>query len=294
MNQADYTHVAFADESNWNQGRFRSIALVSATVDDARAFHSDLDVLRSKHGTSEFKWRDTKQRYGIALADFFFARLDRIRVDVLIWDIDDSRHKDVRGRDDKANFARMYYHLLHNVLKRRWPDGAPWLICPDEQKEVDWLTLEHCLGWKSWAAEENLFTLTREMPGLREFYNIQEFRPVCSKEYLLIQLADMFAGLGVYSYNAFDKYRQWKSHRDATPWLLDMCDSDVEKLTLTNSDKERLPVLRHVRQEAGKRRLQVSLESSNGLSTKNPTKPLNFWLYTPQRANDRAPVKQGN
>jgi len=69
-----YTHVGFADESNCSQGRFRSISLVTATVDDARAFHQDLDGLRQSHGRTEYKWKGAERRQGIALGDFFFAR----------------------------------------------------------------------------------------------------------------------------------------------------------------------------------------------------------------------------
>lgn len=291
MQQTEYTHVAFADESCWGHGRFRSIALVSTTADDARAFHKDLDALRKKYGKSEFKWENIGRPHGIALVDFFFQRRDRIRVDVLIWDMEDSRHKDVPGRDDKANFARMYYHLLHNVLKRRWPDGARWLICPDEQKEVDWLTLEQCLAWKGWAAEENLFTQHGLMLSLREFYNIEDIQPVASDDMPLVQLADLFAGLGTYSYLAFKKYNQWKRNHEQTAWLLDPGDCGVERLPLSKSDKKRLPILDHLRQEAGRRALQVSLDSSRGLCTRNPKKPLNFWPYKPQRSDDKAPSR---
>ena len=44
-----------------------------------------------------------------------------IRIDSLMWDIDDSRHK-ISGRDDTANLCRMYHHLLRNVFLERWPN----------------------------------------------------------------------------------------------------------------------------------------------------------------------------
>ena len=288
----DYTHVAFADESNWNKGRFRSIALVSAAVADARLFHKELDALRLEHGESEYKWKDIKQRHGIPLIDFFFHRLDRMRVDVVIWDTEDSRHKGVYGRDDTANFARMYYHLLRTSLKRPcWPEGARWLICPDTKDDMDWTTLEQCLGWKSWANEVHLFTQTGEMSGLREFFNIYEIRPVCSKQCVLVQLADLFAGLAAFSHSDFEKYLQWKIDRDATPSFFQFQDCGVQPERLSSRDRERFPILHYLREEAGKRKLQVSLKSSNGLCSKTPKNPLNFWKYTPQRSNDKAPVK---
>jgi hypothetical protein len=290
MSKPAYTHVAFADESSWNQGRFRSISLVSAAVEDARRFHQELEALRKNHGVLEYKWHATRFRHGIALVDFFFARREQMRVDVLVWDIEDARHADVPDRDDKANFARMYYHLLHNVLKRRWPKGARWLICPDEQKEVDWLRLEQFLGWKRWVSEEGLFNPGCEAEW-RAFYNIQEIRCVCSRKYLLIQLADLFAGLAAYSYHAFPKYAQWKDSQNPTPPLFDLPDNEVKKLKLSRNDKDRLRILQHVRNEAGKCAFNVSLESSKGLFTWTPAHALNFWLYTPQHAQDKAPIK---
>jgi hypothetical protein len=292
MGTEHHTHVAFADESNWNQGRFRSIALVTAPLASARAFHRDLEALRKYLGASEFKWKKARRKYGVALLDFFFKHHARMRVDVLIWDTEDSRRKDVRGRDDREDFACMYFHLLHNVLKFRWPVRSSWLICPDAKKDVDWQTLEQCLEWKSWAREQNLFSQCGEMQELRAFYNISEIRPASSKEYFLIQLADLFAGLAVFSYAGFEKYVQWKTDQEETLKLFEMRDFGMTKAPLSRSDQERLPVLHHVREESGRRRLQVSLVSSRGLLTKNPANPLNFWLYTPQRPQDKAPVKR--
>jgi hypothetical protein len=288
MARSDYTHVAFADESNWNQGRYRSISLVSAAVQHARIFHYELDALRKTRNKLEFKWVKTDTRHGVALADFFFERLQRMRVDVLIWDVEDSRHKEIKNRDDRANFGRMYYHLLHNVLERRWPQGSRWLICPDEQKEVDWLTLEACLGRKGRDRDAKHVALATEVRELR--YSIREIRCVSSTEYLLVQLADMFAGLAAYSYSAFDKYRQWKSDSDATRELFDTAQYGERRLKVSKRDKERLPVLDHVRHVASTRGLQISLKSTRGLSTRNASSPLNFWLYTPQRQHDKAPI----
>jgi hypothetical protein len=291
MGTEHHTHVAFADESSWNQGRFRSIALVSASVDDARVLHKELEGLRKQHGASEFKWKEAKRRHGIALSDFFFKHYGRMRADVLIWDMEDSRHKGVFKRDDKANFERMYYHLLHFVLKRCWPDEARWIICADSKKDVDWRTMKECLGWKSWAKEYSLFTYCGEMPAFQNFYNVIEFRPVCSKKYLLVQLADLFAGLAAYSYSAFDKYQKWKSSQNHAPMLFKIIECKEANVCLSKRDQERLPVLHHVRLESKRRSLGVSLDSSKGLCSRKPTKPLNFWPYTPQSQNDKAPVK---
>jgi hypothetical protein len=289
--EPNYTHVAFADESNWNRGRFRSISLVTADVECARKYHQELDALRKGHNKSEFKWSRFQEREGMRLADFFFERCHTMRVDVLTWDIQDSRHRDLRGRDDRANFARMYFHLLHNVLKKRWPDETSWLICPDQQKDVNWSTLEECLDLRSWAFEDNLLARDDAEVSIREFYRIHEIRCSSSQQFLLIQLADMFAGLASFSRECFDKYLLWRrQHSDCFSLFAEPAD-EAPQATFSKSDTARLPVLHHVREESGRRRLQVSLLSSSGLCTKNPKGPLNFWFYTPQRQDDRAPVK---
>lgn len=287
----DYSHVAFADESNWNQGRFRSISLVSARKDHAREFHRQLNSLRAKHGKAEFKWRGTTRRHGIELIDFFFQSCDRLRVDVLIWDMEDSRHRGLRDLDDKANFARMYYHLLHNVLKRRWRGGESWLICPDEHGGFDWSTLERCLRWKCWAVEKSLLSSADETLGFREFYRIMELRPVNSREYLLVQLADLFAGLAVYSYAGFDKYTQWANDQEPSLPLFTNSRSETESLKLTSSDKRRLPILSHLERETCMRKLHISLKRTKGLYTHRPDGPLNFWMYSPQCREDKAQTK---
>ena len=101
----DITHIGYADESNWNTGRFRSIALVSTDVENAPLLHEDLETLSRKLHTREFKWQKISERMGKALVDFSFDRLDRMRVDILVWDMQDARRKDLLGRDDKADFG---------------------------------------------------------------------------------------------------------------------------------------------------------------------------------------------
>ena len=273
-------------------GGFVQSPLVSAAVEDARVFHQELDALRKSHRKKEYKWKDINKKHGIALADFFFDRSDRIRIDVLTWDMEDSRHHHIFRRDDTANFARMYFHLLHGTLKRRWPIGARWLICPDGQKAVEWETLGKCLDWKSWVKARQLFAKVLGCHDFDRYYNIHAIRCGCSKDYLLIQLADTFAGLAAYSYSAFEKYQQWKDDQNPTSSLFDRPDLGIKQLPISNSDKERLPILHHIRQQAGKHKLNVSLDSNGGLLTKNPSNPLNFWLYSPQRSDDKAPTKK--
>lgn len=290
MTKVRSTHIAFADESNWNHGRFRAISLVSAKTDDARLLHCELETVRKKLNKSEFKWSNANKRYGIELADFFFSRQDKMRIDVLVWDTNDSRHCGLRNRDDLANFACMYYQLIHNVLKMRWPDNARWTICPHSQNQINWKTMERCLAWKSWKAETGLFDLLSKS-SFREYYRIEEIREVFSETHPLIQLADQFAGLGAYSYQAFERYQRWIHEQEGPSLAFDGSGTNMTGFKFSNSDLERLPILDHIQNTAKKFKLQLSLDSSGGFSTKRPERPLNFWLYKAQSVKDKAPLK---
>jgi len=289
MSRNDYSHVAFADESNWNKGQYRSISLVTAEVDDARDIHCDLDEIRSQHNIKEFRWNKTNGKLGTEIASLFFKNCKRMRVDVLIWNMDDFRHKDVKRRDDREDFARMYFHLLLNVFRIRWPDNAHWFIFPDEFSDMNWDKLQERLNWKRWSQEQKLPLSINSLSELNKYYNIQGLQPVSSKKYLLVQMADLFAGLATYSHQSANKYHAWRDKEAGKQNLFGNQGNDV---ILSHNDKERLPILSHVYDNATNMSLQVSLDSTSGLRTYDPKNPLNFWLYQPQRMNDKAPVKK--
>lgn len=279
-----YSHICFADESCWNTGRYRSISLVTAEVNDAREMHRKLDELRKIHKTSEFKWQKIKKKYGLELNQFVLRNKSRIRIDVLIWDIEDSRHAGVKRRDDDKNFARMYYHLLRNVLTRRHRSHSTWAIVPDEKEGVDWGVLGECLYWKAWKLEQQY---DHEL-GFREYYNIKEIRPSPSVDMVLVQLADVFAGMGAYSYAQNNKVRA----------MLDEMRGQTDLFTVSGcveysrTDRERIPIIIDLYMKASEMGLSLRLEETKGLQTLDPKRSnINFWLYRPQHDYDKAPVK---
>jgi len=287
----DITHIGYADESNWNTGKFRSIALISTAIEHAGSFCDEFQALLQVFHKGEFKWKRIKASEGQSLVDFFFDRIDRMRVDVLVWDMKDTRRKDLVGRDDKADFGRMYFHLLKDVMAHRWPKGSRWMLCVDRQSAMDWPTLEDCLAWKSREKDASFLPTIEAYDQLGQLYDIAECREVESHHHPLVQLADFFAGLVAFSYLRFNQYKQWKEQQNGIDWLFDPADCGVTRHTLSTSDMERFPILQHLKQGANERRLGLSLESSQGLHTHNPRNNLNCWLYTPQHPNDKAPIK---
>lgn len=293
MNRAQVTHVGFSDESNWNKGRFRSLGLVTCALSCLERLEAELRKVLSESDLSEFKWSElggAKERLAAGKMCQFAveqACAKKLRVDVLIWDIQDSRHN-IRGRSDIANLQRMYYHLFRNVLRARWPNNAVWHLYPDEHTALDWETVRDCLdnvALKSEVVAPDLLE-NRFRVRLRREFAINEITPVSSKEHPLLQVADLFAGMAVFSRKKPAEYFQWLS---ATQGQLELFIGNEDRSGPTLSMRERFQVLRAFHSLCKRRRLRVSLKEKGGLWTANPTYPINFWSYEPQHPEDKAP-----
>lgn len=295
MTDARVTHVGFSDESNWNKGRFRSIGLVTVPLDVLDQLERELQRLLEESNVREFKWKDlngAKERFAADKMCRFAidkASAGKLRVDVLVWDIQDSRHN-VQGRDDVANLQRMYYHLFRNVLRTRWPDDAIWRLYPDEHTAMDWETVKDCLDARSAhiEIEQSLFTGGTFRARLKRDFSIEEINGSKSGEHLLLQLADLFCGLAVFSREKFDEYQAWFEVNSNQPRLI----GDMPDVSPSRSSRERFEVLKTFDERCKSHSLGVSLRQKWGLWTPKPENPINFWLYAPQRPQDKAPRKK--
>jgi hypothetical protein len=293
---ATVTHIGFADESHWNTGRFRSLGLVTTSLNLHAILENELCRMLEESGVSEFKWKKldgARERFAaIKMCECAIenALARKIRVDVLIWDIQDSRHN-VPGRDDIANLQRMYYHLFRNVLRARWPDDAIWRLHPDEHTALDWETVKDCLEAKSTSIEVDctLSPVGGFKVSLRRECGIEEIQPVSSGDHPLLQLADLFAGLAVFSRDRFADYQKWL--KDKSQQVLLFEDADHPSYS-SRSSEERFQVLKSFNQACKQRKLGVSLETKRGLWTPDPKNPINFWMYEPQHPEDKAPLKR--
>jgi hypothetical protein len=207
------SHVAFSDDSKHEQGRFSSLSLVSLEMTMGKTLRSELAKLLTVSGFgSEFKWAefsDARHRFAAdKMLNFTLGNMQHLSVDVIIWDNHDSRNA-VTGRDDVENLVRMYYHLVATTLSKRWPVGsAMWRWLPDEQSSVDWSKLQGYIRAKKHPQIADLFGQSPEF----EKVNVS-VTPAKSNRHVFIQLADLFAGLGAYSWGNFDKFQLWKSQQ---------------------------------------------------------------------------------
>lgn len=290
------THIGFADESHWNKGRFRSLGMVTLPFERLKDIEAEIEDLLSKSQVKEFKWNKldgAKERLAAEkLCTFAIekAYAAQLRVDVLIWDIEDRRHKIAR-RDDIANLNRMYYHLFHNVLRARWPSDAVWMICPDEHTALNMKTVKECLEKVKTRKKQfcrPLFSDEEFVAQLHKKFGIQEIKEVSSIENPLIQIADLFAGLAVFSHEKFDEYQDWL---ESTSPQLSLLNKAKGSANPSRSSRVRFHVLKAFDEMCKERRLGVSLKTKRGLGTHNPENPINFWMYDPQCPEDKAPRK---
>lgn len=287
------THLGYLDEASHNKGRFRSIALISLPSPVAARIEDDVAALLESSGVKEeFKWEKVRTaKYRLAslkLIDYMCGRAanGEIRVDALHWDTYDSRHRIAR-RDDNANLERMAYHLCYNVIERRWSNNSRWALYPDRGNSLEWPNLKKVLNSKieHWKLQGLGFQI---IPGSN---SVSLIEPVISKKTPLGQIADLFAGISVFSRREFDKYRLWQ---ERFYWPHHVAMKRVSHNSwpkLSNSERERATVLTHLLEVGHNAELGITISASKGLSTRKPTSPLNFWPYTPRHELDKAPVR---
>jgi hypothetical protein len=295
MNISPASHIAYADESYYTDERFRSVAVVTLESSDREAFSKTFRALLDDSGIDEFKWnklRQARERFAaIKLIDeaIRLAANQQLRVDVLIWDIHDSRHQ-IQGRDDTANFQRMYYHLFKNVLLRRWPSQSTWNLFPDENSALGWTTVQDYLDTAGISIEiaSSLFDEKPFSIRLSRDFQIVQIEEVSSTLEPICQVADLFSGIGAYSHTAFSRYNQWLDSENGQ--LLLGIDTH-EILSLSNSERERFRIMKYLDDKCKACRFRVSLKTAKGFKTFDPKFPINFWPYEPQHPEDKAPTK---
>jgi hypothetical protein len=289
------THIAYSDESYSSASRYRSIAAITLEVTRDQEISRAIQDSLSESSVKEFKWeklRQARDRFAaMRLIDttLEFSMRGWLRVDVLIWDTHDSRHN-IPGRDDIANFQRMYYHLFTNVLQRRWPAGSNWKLCPDENSALNWMAVQDYLdaAGVELRIEGDLFDEGGFRLRLAREFGVREICEMNSAETPLCQLADLFACLGAYSHLAYEKYESWVRDKTGQGTLKLGFEDEVE---LSNRDNARCEVIYHLNKQCKGRKLRVGLKSSKGFKSYDPAIPINFWPYEPQHPDDQAPTR---
>ncbi len=292
----EVSHIAYSDESYYTHDRYRSVAVVTFESANKERFSNSFRQILDSSQVSEFKWnklRQARERFAaIKLIDevISLARRKLLRIDVLIWDTQDSRHQ-VEGRDDVANLQRMYYHLFKNVLKTRWPAQSTWHLFPDENSALNWQSVQDFLDTARLSSQtsNSLFDYEPFNNRLSIDFQIIGITEISSEKEVICQVADLFAGIGAYSHSSFPKYLEWKERENVQMRLFPKTPAENQKFT--NSEKERFIIMKHLDDSCKKNRFRVSLINRKGFKTFDPCFPINFWMYEPQNTKDKAPTK---
>lgn len=280
------SHIAFTDECSWNDGKYRSISSVSMPTCIARSLHIDLSQLANESDTNEVKWnklgsakmRCAARKYiDCVLSDKYRTHL---RIDSLTWDMEDTRCKNVRKRDDIKNYNMMYYQLLHHVLHNVNNSNLSWTIIADENTAGHWEELSDYL------VNKRLDKSTRDAYSFNidklpsQFLDKVTVIGGNSEVFNIIQIADLIAGMVTYLYNR--------------PYIYDIVIDQLclllNKQDISKRDRERVKFLKKVIPLL-KSYASTLVWNSQGLVTKDPKESINFWLYQPQGGYDKAPTK---
>jgi hypothetical protein len=284
----EFTHYAFSDGSRHKDGRYNSLAITTLRKEFFGSLNKQLKKILEDSGIDkEFKWKkldSAKYRFAAEkLIDFVFKNQNALRIDILIWDLEDSRHKNLSGRDDSENLVRMYYHLVSTVLSRRWPiSNSLWNWYPDQQSSVNWETLKDCISNKKHACVSDLF---QQNPNFEQV-NLKSPEPSESNKHPFIQLSDLFAGMGAYSFGHFDRYKKWQQQKSSQILLL-----PEKKHKFSNSENERFSIMEQFNKICKGCGLQIAFDTTRGFKSYVPGNFINFWLYEPQHEHDKAPRK---
>jgi hypothetical protein len=249
-------HVAYTDETRYNTGRYRGLAMLSLRAEHAAELSAAVRGLLDASGVAECKWekvRSARARFAaeklldLAMAE---AQAGRLRLDALTWDTDAASRAGT-GVPHIANLRRMYLHLLGTILPARWPAAERWRVFPDEQGALD--------GER----------LAARLP------HVAEIIPCHSDAEPLIQLADLFAGLAAYSRSGYDTYERWL----CLPPAERASDAPHPALPLSASDHVRCALLDDFFTRCKLLGLGVSLRTHRSLRTYGMTPPLAFHCY---------------
>lgn len=280
--------AVYSDESGSQQHRFNSICAVSGNYADLQEISSKLREILSCNGLRELKFENVgkDEKYTKCCSHFMEVAIDKItqgkiRIDVIIWDNQDSRHS-VPGRDDAANLERMYYHLLRCVVEN-WKKFQ-WEFYPDENSKLNYSEIISFLNQTRYYTNSSKPRILQMFEIEKIKFNFTKVEPQNSTDEPLVQLADIFAGLSRFSRENQNLYKQWKAGNQLP--LFNSEDPDIVQKFMG-----RFSLIEKLRSDCRQRGIHISLHTNGYLKTYDRKIRLNFWHYTPQGEYDKAPKK---
>ena len=125
--------------------------------------------------------------------------------------------------------------------------------------------------------------------GSREVQNYTKpkISPSRSSKDPIVQVADLFAGLAAFSWSKGAEYDKWKMCKLGQ---LSMFGEGTGP-SLSRSQIYKARTLESLESLCSQKGFLIRDPSGGGLRTRDPVNPMNFWLYMPQREEDKAPTR---
>ena len=291
---------AYGDESGTFDHRFQSIAIVSGEEHVINELREKLRNEINDKGIREVKFSEIKgyQSPRAEVARQFinytvreFANYKRARIDILTWDIQDSRHN-IPNIDNVNNLQIMYYHVLEHMAGQ-WKE-IKWNFYPDTNSKINWNEIAKYLNMTSLSRSKLKQPTLLNLLQDNHTFQFDEVQPLDSVKEPLVQLADLFAGMARFSGEECPQCVQWLSSFGKRNQLkLQNTRMKSSKDQSTRIKECRYQLIGELDRICKSCKLGVSLGGIKRLWTPNRTNPINFWNYEPQGDYDKAPVKTG-
>jgi len=266
--------------------------MISLLGELAGELNEKIQMLNKQSDVKECKWynlESAKDRFAIQKVINLcleYADSEQFRIDVLVWDSEDSRHK-VIGRDENKNLMNMYIQLLKNVIVRRWKGNGVWQIFPDTNTVIDWAHLLNILRKIDAYNDDSDLMLDKAWNQFRSMHSIVSIEQTDSKFTGLCQAIDIFTGMSVFSFEKRKVFNEWCRNHSYQSLLF-----SEEEFKLSNKDIEQSTMLKYFLDKASTKNVKTYFDSSIGLVTKDPNQVINIWLYFPKRLSDKVPTRE--
>jgi hypothetical protein len=293
MSEQKRTLQIFSDESGYEGGnQFGCLAKIVGEKQTQKELNERLTEILKQHGVEELKFKTVNNYRKVAAAKEYldlslkYVNLGLIGIHVIVWDKKDRRHN-VQGRCDIANLCRMYYHNLKSI-KKQWRADANWEFYPDEFSAINWHN--DVVKYINDRPLKSILALESDLFG---FYsgltvNYSKVRELSSKQFPILQLADIYAGLCRTSRQEHLNYQKWHLSKSTQHSLFNTPDSFQISKTL----QYKFLVKEYFKSQCDKYRLGVNISQNGYLQTFRPSRRISIWHYTPQGDYDKAPISK--
>ncbi len=281
--------LIFSDESGCGEDRYEAIGTLSGLSGAIGNLRTELQEILNTNRLSDCEYKDIRGGHKLKVATAYLDILNKyvlssqIKVMVLVWDKQDSRHK-VSRRDDIANTSIMYYRALKST-KRQWKDiTIDSEFYPDELTKLDF---NQIMGFieRTKIRDQAQFNTLFGKEFISTFPVITSHQECQSKNEPIIQLIDIITGLVRISYEDDVKYNNWLLNESGQ---IDLFSNQEQEFT-TPGKTAKYQLLSRFDGLLKGNSLQVARRSTNGFHSHRPSCGYFFWKYNPQHINDRAP-----